>query len=56
MAHVHLRKPGCTCKFVTNFLDGVYVSLGPAQSVVGLSHVNVHSDLAGLLFLCDDYI
>ena len=50
MAHVHFRKPGCACKFVTNFLDGVYVSLGPVQSMVGLSHVYVHSDFASLLF------
>ena len=56
MAHVHLRKPGCTCKFVTDFFDGVYMSLGVAQSMVGLSHVNVHFDLARLFLFCDDHI
>lgn len=56
MAHVHFRKSGRAFKFVTDFLDGVNMSLGVVQGVVGLSHVNVHSDLASLFFLSDDHV
>ena len=40
-----------------DFFDGVYMSLGAAQRMVGLSHINnVHSDLAKLFLFCDDNI
>ena len=56
IAHVHLRKPGWTCEFVTDFFDGVDMSNGAQQRTLGLSHVNVHSDLAKLFLFCDDHI